>query len=189
MRICRVNTTTIELALEHAMFSDETQEIDNNFKSLLSQVYQADHIPMDFKQVNPAVRRINRYIYDKTQGKIDRIVTQDDVADSQMLLISGIFFKGQWKSPFNSSQTQEASFFDESNRELGKVNMMYQQKVLPYTSIAELNCHALELVYGKEDRLSMILLLPKKGIFNNSVVTSILNTILTTTQAFPLTRS
>lgn len=75
-----------------------------------------------------------------------------------------------FQSPFNVSQTQEELFYDESERPVGPVNMMFQRGVFSYTGIADLDAHVLELPYGKEDRLSMIILLPRKGVHLSTVI-------------------
>lgn len=62
------------------------------------------------------------------------------------------------------------TFYDEFSRPLGDVNMMYQSGSFAYTSVAALNAHVLELPYGVQERLSIILILPKKG---DSVVNAI----------------
>lgn len=42
---------------------------------------------------------------------------------------------------------------------------MYQRNAFPIAMIADLEATVLELPYGKEDRLCMLLLLPRKGIY------------------------
>lgn len=41
--------------------------------------------------------------------------------------------------------------------------MMFQKGTFGYAAHAELMAHVLELPYGNEDRLSMYILLPRKG--------------------------
>lgn len=48
--------------------------------------------------------------------------------------------------------------------------MMFQRGQFSYTGISELDAHVLELPYGKEDRLSMIILLPRKGVHLSTVI-------------------
>lgn len=47
--------------------------------------------------------------------------------------------------------------------------MMYQRNVFPFAAIADLEANVVELPYGKEDRLCMLLLLPRR----NSSLTSV----------------
>lgn len=48
--------------------------------------------------------------------------------------------------------------------------MMFQRGVFSYTGISDLDAHVLELPYGKENRLSMIILLPRKGVHLSTVI-------------------
>lgn len=74
------------------------------------------------------------------------------------------------QSPFNISQTIEEYFYDENEQVVGKVNMMFQRGQFSYTGISDLDAHVLELPYGKEDRLSMVILLPRKGVHLSTVI-------------------
>lgn len=77
--------------------------------------------------------------------------------------------------PFNRSYTNEEPFFDEFGKLVGNVNMMFQRGPFSYTAIAELESHVLELPYGEDDRLSMIVLLPRKNVPLPSVLERLAN--------------
>lgn len=68
------------------------------------------------------------------------------------------------------SQTTEEPFYDEFEKFQGNVNMMFQRGSFSYTGIKELDSLVLELPYGDQDRLSMILLLPRKGVMLTTVL-------------------
>lgn len=195
-----VNASTVEVAVNQALFSDQNRPVDPEYASKLDNIYEADHLPVDFYNSLDTFSRINKYVSDKTQGRIPRIVNLDDLNEAQMILISAIFFKGQWKvrirdavsenldynwydclfysisqMPFNRSYTTEEQFFDEFGNLVGNVNMMFQRGPFSYTAIAELESHVLELPYGKEDRLSMIILLPRKQVQLPSVMDRLFN--------------
>lgn len=74
------------------------------------------------------------------------------------------------QSPFNVSQTTEQPFYDEYERVQGDVNMMFQRGAFSFTGIKELNSLVLELPYGDDERLSMIILLPQAGTLLTSVL-------------------
>lgn len=57
--------------------------------------------------------------------------------------------------------------------------MMYQKGVFGYTSIADLDAHVLQLPYGHENRLSMIIMLPKRGVTLLSMLQRLQNVGLT----------
>lgn len=92
-----MNTSTIELAVEQVMFTDKNRPVDRDYEDKLTRVYQADVVPVDFHQTNDAYYEINDYVNAKTHGKIAKIVQPEDLHDLQMVLVSAIFFKGEWK--------------------------------------------------------------------------------------------
>lgn len=93
----RVNTSTVEVAVTTALFSDQNRPIDTDFAYKLDNNYHAEHLPVNFHNQAEAYTLINNYVKEQTRGKISRIVNMDDLKEAQMLLISAIFFKGQWK--------------------------------------------------------------------------------------------
>lgn len=95
-----VNTSTIELAVNQAVFSDLNNPINNAYARILESDYEADHIPVNYRNPVNAVKTINDHISFRTQGKIQNVVKPDDLAEAQLLLTSAIFFKGQWKVCF-----------------------------------------------------------------------------------------
>lgn len=93
----QTNTTSIELAANHALFSNVNYAIDNKYISTLAHTYGVEHVPLNFQNTSVAARTINDYIFIRTQGRIENVVHPDDLIDIQLLLSSSIFFRGQWK--------------------------------------------------------------------------------------------
>lgn len=89
------------------------------------------------------------------------------------MLLSGIYFQGKWQKVFNQSFTQQEDFFDIAGKKIGRVDMMFQRGSFPYAAVAVLEAHLLELPYGNDDRMSMILVLPRKG----ATIATILNNL------------
>lgn len=96
-RLLLVNTTTVELAVNQALFSDVNRPVENNYARILEQGYEADHLPVNYRAPAQAVKSINDHISFRTQGKIQNVVKPEDLNDAQLLLTSAIYFKGQWK--------------------------------------------------------------------------------------------
>lgn len=92
-----VNTSTVELAVNQALFSDLNNPIDNSYARILESDYEADHMPVNYRSPLNAIKTINDHISFRTQGKIQNVVKPEDLAEAQLLLTSAIFFKGQWK--------------------------------------------------------------------------------------------
>lgn len=92
-----VNATTVEVAVNQALFSDQNRPVDIEYAYKLDNIYEADHLPVDFHNSLDTFNKINEYVSARTHGKIQRIVNMDDLNEAQMILVSAIFFRGQWK--------------------------------------------------------------------------------------------
>lgn len=65
--------------------------------------------------------------------------------------------------------TSTKPFFDENGNLVEDVQMMYQRAHFRVASINQLSAHVLEVPYGVENRLCMLLLLPIKGVHLSDV--------------------
>lgn len=162
-RALKVNTSTIEVSTMQTIFYDMNRPLKQDYEYVIEQEYLANLKPINFFDQARAQMEITKYIEEATRGFIKPSFQQSDFEDAQMLMISSIYFKGQWKLPFNSSFTKEEPFYNEDNEVVAQVQMMTQTALFNYAPIIELQSHVLELPYGQEDRLSMFIIIPKKG--------------------------
>ncbi|XP_061396706.1 serine protease inhibitor 77Ba-like, partial [Musca vetustissima] len=165
-----VNTSTIEVASFQALFTDMYRPVNRDYENLVTRVYEAALIPVDFNDVNRTVNQINEDISMATRGLLPYSVQPQDFKNAALLMISALYFKGKWKFPFDPAQTISAPFYDESGKVLGNVQMMTQVGSFNYVNMKTLDSYVLELPYGKEDRLSMLVILPKRSVSLNSVI-------------------
>lgn len=96
-RLLLVNTSTVELAVNQALFSDINRPLVNDYVNVLVSDYEADHLPVNFRIPSTAVKTVNDHISYRTQGRIQEVVKPEDLSEAQLLLTSSIFFKGLWK--------------------------------------------------------------------------------------------
>ena len=118
--------------------------------------YQANVTELDL--INPqSLSMINNWVSHKTQGKIEKIV--DKIRPSEVLfLINAIYFKGNWKTPFDKSKTANKTF-SLSDGSSKQHPMMSQTAVYGYYETDKFE--AVSLPYGKEGSLSMYIFLPR----------------------------
>lgn len=165
------------------MFTDQKKPIGRAFLRHLKNDYQADHVAVNFADLPTAFYTINDYVAEKTDGRMKRVVNSSDLKNPTLLLISAIYFKGQWtvsfdahaqkpmsnlgatpsQLPFNRSLTRTENFYDESGHVIGQVPMMRRTAPFVFANVKALNAHVLELSYGVEDRLKVLFMLPRKG--------------------------
>uniref|UniRef100_A0A6M2DFM5 Putative serpin n=1 Tax=Xenopsylla cheopis TaxID=163159 RepID=A0A6M2DFM5_XENCH len=165
-----VNTSTIELEAATAIFTDNNSPVNRDYECLVETIYRTDLRSVNFLNKQKAAYDINQFIRDKTRNKIDTIVIDQDLNDAKLIITNAVFFRGQWTTPFNKSNTKIENFYDENGIVRGQVNMMFDVGYYPYTLVPKLNSHIIEIPYGKENRLSMYVLLPMKGIFLQDVL-------------------
>lgn len=78
-----------------AVFMDNLFKPQPEFLEVLKQSYFADGFNLDFTNGTESANTINKYVAEKTNGKIDKLVDSLDPS-TVMYLISYIYFKGKW---------------------------------------------------------------------------------------------
>ncbi len=143
--------------------------VEQSFIDLNAEYYNAEVKPLDFD--SPEARQIiNKWVNDKTMGKIPEIV--DEIRPEHvMFLINAIYFKGLWRSEFKPSETQQRPFYLYSG-DTKTVPFMTQNHTFPFYQGE--NFMAAELPYGRGN-YSMIILLPDEGVLVNDLLAGINN--------------
>lgn len=102
---------------------------------------------------------INTWVEQQTQEKIQNLIPEGILTDlTRLVLTNAIYFKGNWKSQFEQISTKEEPFTIAPDEQVN-VPMMHQEGAFRYASLKDLE--VLELPYVG-DRLSMVILLPRK---------------------------
>lgn len=164
-------TDGVRLDLNTAIFTNKDFPVKKSFQAVSEQAYNVLVNPMNFKNSGQASTLINKYVAQATKNRITTFVNAGDVMNAQVFLTSILFFKGQWKMPFNTTATHRDTFYDDKNMKIGEVDMMFQVGPFPYTRLETIKSYAVELPYGFDRKMSMIVLLPFKG----ESITGVLN--------------
>ncbi|MEQ2182617.1 hypothetical protein GOODEAATRI_024191 [Goodea atripinnis] len=155
------------LKVANRLYGETTSKFLPKFLEDTQKFYQADLKPVDFIG-NPEDCRteINSWVEQQTENKIKDLLKQGTVNTmTRLALVNAIYFKGNWMSRFDASNTKEMPFKINQN-ESKMVQMMYQMKKLPYNFIPELGLQILELPYVNQE-LSMFILLPELSADNS----------------------
>ncbi|CAH2098413.1 unnamed protein product [Euphydryas editha] len=163
-----VNTTTVELQKFNALFVDEHNEPLIDFQ-MLAKEYDTRMIGVNFTEPEKTSKLINTVISSVTHGRIPEIIDSSTIENINLVLLSALYFKGQWTVPFNASYTKREAFFDSEGNRLGDVNMMYNRFNYPFANIRSLQARVLELPYGQYNRLSLLIMLPYPGVTLNQM--------------------
>ncbi|MDD1444400.1 serpin family protein, partial [Dolichospermum sp. ST_sed3] len=124
------------------------------FIKLVENSYNARVSNLDFSHPL-ALKAINGWISDQTDGKIERIVDKLD-NNAVLYLINAVYFKGYWTKAFNKANTKDVEFIL-ANGSKKMVPMMSQTNLVKYYQ--EKSFEAISLPYGN-GKISMYIFVP-----------------------------
>ena len=135
--------------------SDFTAE----FKNTAQEFYKAE-----FGRVNKAdaVKTINNWVNDKTNGKIDSILNEGN-NDFSAAIINAVYFKGEWKNSFDESDTEEDIFTDGNGNE---VKTLFMNQIRNFNYYADDEIQLVELPYkcDEDSNVSMFIIMCENDI-------------------------
>lgn len=173
-----VKTNTVDLAKFNGIFVDKEKLPLAEFQHTAKDNYDTDMVSLSFNDTEIAAKLLNGVISNFTHGRINSIVESTNFENTPMVLASALYFKGQWTIPFNVTSTSKQPFFDHNGTRIGEVNMMYNRATYPFSNIKKLQARVIELPYGKENRLSMLVMLPNYGVSLESMFLNFQNIAL-----------
>ena len=148
---------TLETA--NTAFVDEKYKILDEYKESIQRIFHSDVSPVDFGDSGVTSKRINSWVSDMTNKKIEKLVDAQEIGDdTAMVLVNAIYFKGDWVKKFDSKNTQKQEFSVSSGKNV-MADMMRQTKEFPFATLDDIDSKMLELPYEGE-RIVMQILLP-----------------------------
>jgi serpin B len=149
-----------KISLVNRVCIENTFSVEEQFMQETKRCYFADPVLVDLKEnADEERKKINTWVADQTQGKIQDLLVPGILnADSRMVLINAMYFKGKWDCPFLARDTVVHPFKVSPNKTVD-VQTMTGVHVFGFTKDSSLQCTALELVYEGND-FSMVIILP-----------------------------
>ncbi|CAH0724224.1 unnamed protein product, partial [Brenthis ino] len=143
------------------VFIDSQFSFDYSFY-LNTRSYKSDLDVIDFRDPKSAAERINEWVSTKTEGKVDKIVSEYDIMyDVFVSLYNVIYFKGHWDVPFDENNTRENCFITDDLQLIEKPMMHLLQSLDYYEDYEEVDARMIQLPY-KESKLKMVVVLPNR---------------------------
>ncbi len=152
--LLKVDNST-ELGIANSIWVKEGFPVLSSFKEVNRTMYDAQVEELNFDSPN-AVKTINQWCADQTNGRIDKMLDQIPEM-ARMYLLNALYFKGIWNAKFEKKNTSKSDFTN-SDGSKKKVDMMKQEHLFPY--ITDMDLQIAEFSYGNE-AFSMVVLLPE----------------------------
>lgn len=154
-----------ELKTGNALWVQQDFPLLSDFTSTVEKYYGGKAVNLDFVKENEKSRQtINSFIEQQTNNKIKDLIPAG-VLDTmtRLVLTNAIYFKGTWQWEFDTSDTYNEDFRITPNNTV-KVPMMNMHPKKANFNYADTgDAQILELPY-KGDKISMLIILPKKDI-------------------------
>lgn len=145
------------LSIANSIWINSKLPVKPEFIEKNKDLYDAEVGTMQFNA--EAVKAINNWCSQKTEGKIPQIINQLN-NDMMMVLLNAIYFKGGWIKPFNEDATKECTFTKEDGSEI-MVQMMSQRFRTGYYGNNDVQIVSKPFNDG---RFEMIFVLPREGM-------------------------
>ena len=144
----------VELAIANSLWAREGVPFLPSFMETNRRYYQAEVAALDFDSPEAAAR-INRWVSDKTSGRITRMVEPPISGDVVMYLMNAVYFKGRWEDEFRASATRPMPF----RTPRGTVQRPMMTRTGSYGYLQGQGFQAVRLPY-RGGRFAMYVLLP-----------------------------
>ncbi|MTI71958.1 MAG: serpin family protein, partial [Firmicutes bacterium] len=155
----------VKIDINNSIWIREGEKIKEDFINTNKDVFDAYIKSLDFSKENSA-DKINDWISDSTNKKIEKMINPPIDPSVVMYLINAIYFNGEWSEEFDKDKTFETEF-KLANKGIKKVNMMNRKGEVEF--LEKDNYKAVRLPYGN-GKLSMYCILPKEGIGLNEFI-------------------
>ena len=103
-----------EIHIANALWAEKSYPLKQSYLDTINKYYKTGGLfPVDFKHNYEAERQqINNWIKDQTKKRIANLIPKYAVDDATPLnLTNAIYFKGEWATPFDETDTREKEFF------------------------------------------------------------------------------
>jgi serine protease inhibitor len=104
-----LRTGDVELAIGNSLWARQGVPFNPAFMEVNRRFYAAEVAALNFNSPQ-AAERINRWVSERTSGRITRMVEPPIDPDVVMYLMNAVYFKGRWADEFQASETRPMPF-------------------------------------------------------------------------------
>ncbi|XP_008544121.1 antichymotrypsin-2 [Microplitis demolitor] len=154
-----------QVKLANKIFVTQGMAIKPEFRNVTESTFRSAAESLDFMKADAASQTINSWCEEQTNFRIKDVVQSGDLsADTALVLVNAVYFKGKWADKFVVNDTQPRTFNLDDER-TKTVPMMHRLGNYRYGLLPDLNARFIEIPYestDENDSLSMIIILPNE---------------------------
>jgi serine protease inhibitor len=149
----------LNIKLSNGIWFNKGTNILDSFLNGCKSNFYADVFSQDFSDGNGLVNNVNKWVNNKTNGMINKIINEVKPFDV-MYLINAVYFEGQWKTPFDKKLTQPSQFITSSGNTV-TADFMNSGSEEPISYKGTADFDVVKLPY--KGNMYMVLALPAEG--------------------------
>lgn len=154
-----LNSDGAEVLIANRLWPDRGIALLPDYLKLCESAFGAKPQPLDYAKTENARRTINSWVREKTREKIAELIPSGLLdASTSLVLTNALYFRGDWKTPFDPSRTRPEPF--QTPDGAVTVPMMRRLGNMPYSRTAKLQAVTLEYA---DSNLAMTLIVPDEG--------------------------
>ena len=151
------NNTNATVTVFNRMYVRPDFPVKPNFSDVLSRVYHSD--VREISTAHEAATDINSAVSNATRGRIENLVSADQLQAVELVLVSALYFKALWQHPFKPDGKRD---FLTAQGERQVQMMSLRNKQLLYADLTAYE--ALALPYTDPDFCLLLLLPPQRSM-------------------------
>lgn len=147
-------------SISNAIWMDQYFQIKDGFKKQVTENYAIDLYRLDFSRKNQSSDTINNWVSEKTNHKIKKIISPQDInRDTKLIITNAIYFNAEWDKQFDRDLTKPAPFYT-INKKTEIIDFMHSREPLKYYENDDLQF--VLKPYNKSIGKSFCIILPKE---------------------------
>lgn len=163
--------TSVKLGIYNYIAANSSMgvELKSQYEKDVTDYYHADYASLDFTK-SDALKTINDWCSNKTDGKIDKIIDKLEASD-MLVLLNAVDFKAGWVDKFDEKDTKKENF-TLANSTKKEMSMMHRTAYIFHNTNDTYS--SLLLPYGGENaKWHMTVMLPNEGKTVEDVLASL----------------
>ena len=159
-----------QILISNMALVSKLYELLSEYEDNLKAKYQAEISRADFtSEGETIVQRVNEWVSDSTKGLIPEVLNEPPPADTALMLLNCVYFRGNWMKEFEDAGNRDFHASKTRTRKVPFMAKQYDYKYLdvPFNSTSEL-VEMVEVPY--KGRTKMILILPPESASANDLI-------------------
>ena len=160
--ISSVPEGTAAIKTANALWPAKEEILRESYRNKVSRFYRASLTPLDYSHHTEEARAaINKWVKKETQNKITEMIGEGILnKDTSLVLTNALYFRSEWMKKFEPGDSRAMPFYATPSEPVPTVMMTKTESGIRY--LKEEGIEIAEIPY-KDDRFSMLLLLPREG--------------------------